>query len=112
MRDGSREPRETGTVSILGWSTLGAMAGLLCCLAAGVQAQDPFAAGAGDSIFVPAPRELTRPIELAYEALEAGRDAEVVDRLGEVLEAEGAETFFVPTEGTAGSPQPTGSRVV
>lgn len=101
MRDGSREPGETGTVSIRGCSMLGVLAGLLCCVA-GVPAQDPFAAGAGDSIFVPAPRELTRPIELAYEALEEGRDAEVVDRLGEVLEAEGSETFFVPTEGTAG----------
>ena len=58
--------------------------------------------GEGDSVFVPAPRELTRPIDLAWAALEEGRYAEAVDRFGQVLFSEERDNYFVPSETTPG----------
>lgn len=56
----------------------------------------------GESVFVPAPRELTRPIELARQALEQGNHVEAVDRFAESLFAETGDTYFVESPTTPG----------
>ncbi len=69
--------------------------GTPCSAVQNAPTEDP--ANAGDSIFIPAPRELTRPIELAWRDIEQRRYAEAVARLGEVMFSDQADNYFVPS---------------
>lgn len=79
------------------------LAAILCFAPASLFAQVPGQEPVGgDSVFVPAPRELTRPIELTWRALEEEKYAEAVDRFAEILFAEDSVSYFVQSDTTPG----------